>query len=266
MRVILAIGFIGLTVFGSCTSCNPSSNGNTGNANASGNSNENRAAVIETPLAEPVPSSTVDPNFKQCNPYFPLIPGSTARYSLQYPTGLQANPFVGVDQANEGGQTVFLQRIQIVDKSGGLNKNEMTVQKYLCDNGRIKIIAENTDNNVEGHKTKSENRYADPAYIMLEPSALRPGAAWSYSLTPTLQAPEAAPGNSDRTIMISCTVQGEEDVTVPAGKFKALKVTKKVGKVEISEYYGRGMGLIKRINSDGTTWELLSYSGLKAGS
>src|SRR5262245_4063810 len=173
MRVFLVIGVIGLAFFASCSSCGQSGNGNnSANTNGSANSNDNRAPIsTATPPPEPVPSSTVDPNFKECNPYFPLIPGSTARYSLLFSTGLQANPFIGVDQAKEGGATVFVQRTQIVDKSGGVNKNEMMAQKYVCDNGRIKIVAEESDNNVEGHKTFVEWHYADPAYVMLEPAA-----------------------------------------------------------------------------------------------
>src|SRR5262249_35687713 len=148
---------------------------------------------------------------------------------------------------------------------GGAIKNEMTVQKYVCDNGRIKIIAEETDNNVEGHKSIVEMHYSDPAYIMLEPAALRTGAKWSYSLTQTFRTPGSPPATSDRLIAISCTVQGEEDVTVPDGKFKAIKVAKTVGKTDITEYYARGIGMVKRVAGDGTTWELTSYSGLRPG-
>jgi len=267
MRIILAIGVIGLTLLGSCSSCGPSGNGNnSANTNRSANANDNSApGSIATPPPEPVPSSTVDPNFKACNPYYPLIPGSTARYSLSFSTGLQANPFIGVDQTKEGGATVFVQTTQIVDKSGGVNKNEMMVQKYVCDNGKIKIVAEQTDNNVEGHKTIAEMHYSDPAYIMLDPAALTPGVTWSYSLTQTFRTPDAPPTNSDRSIAVSCTAQGEEEVTVPAGRFKALKVLKKVDKTEITEYYARGIGLVKRTRGDGTTWELTSYSGLRPG-
>jgi hypothetical protein len=158
-----------------------------------------------------------------------------------------------------------VQRLQVLDKSGGLNKSEMTVQKYICDKGRIKIISETRDNSVEGHKTATEMHFADPAYVMLEAAALKPGATWSYSFTYTQRVPDAAPATSDRPINFSCTVEGEEEVTVPAGKFKAMKIVKRQGKTEITEYYARGMGLVKRVNSDGTTWELMSYSGLRAG-
>ena len=263
MRFLLAIGLVGASLISSCTSCNSSNNNGAGNTNA--NSNSNRPLAFETPPPPPTPSSTLDPYFKECNPYFPLIPGSQASYSVQYPTGLQANANVVVDQTSEGGIPTFVQRLQVLDKSGGLNKSEMTVQKYVCDKGRIKIISENRDNSVEGHKTASELHFADPAYVMLEPAALKPGATWSYSFTYTLHLPDAAPANSDRPIVFSCTVQGEEEVTVPAGKFKAMKIAKKQGKTDIIEYYAPGMGMVNRVNGDGTTWELSSYSGLRAG-
>jgi hypothetical protein len=182
-----------------------------------------------------------------------------------YPTGLQATATAVVDQSNEGGNPVFVQTLQSVDKSGGLNKNEMFVQKYICDKGRIKIISETRRNAVEGHKMDMDIHYADPAYVMLELAALKPGATWSYSLTWTQKLPDTPPTTSDRPISFSCTVGLEEEVTVPAGKFKAIKIAKKQGKAEITEYYARGMGMIKRVNGDGTTWELMSYSGLRPG-
>jgi hypothetical protein len=205
----------------------------------------------------------VDPNFKACNAYYPLIPGSQARYSLVYGTGLQASPVVVVDQTSENGVPVWVQRTQIVDNASGVHKSELSVQKYVCDNGRIKVIAENSDNNVDGHKTTMEMHYVDPAYVMLDAAALKPGVTWSYSFTQTFRGPEIGTTNSDRINTFSCAVQGEEEVTVPAGKFKALRVNKKIGKADIAEYFVRGLGMVKRRNGDGTTWELLSYSGLR---
>jgi hypothetical protein len=265
MRILLAIGLVGAILISSCTSCKTANNKNGGgNTNGTANTNSSPPVPFETPLPPPTPSSALDPNFKECNPYYPLIPGSQASYSMLYPTGLQTIATAVVDQTNEGGIPIFVQTLQILDKSGGLNENEMIVQKYVCDKGKVKIISESRDTAVEGYKTSMDIHYADPAYVMLEQAALRPGATWSYSLTYTQRIPGTAPTTSDRPITFSCTVQGEEEVTVPAGKFKALKVTKKQGKTEITEYYARGMGLIKRV-SDGPSWELMSYSGLRAG-
>lgn len=267
MRTILAIGVILMALMAACTSCNPPENDNSAkNTNANADSNNNQGPIaIATPPVEIAPSQPLDPNFKECNPYYPLIPGSQARYSLLYSTGLQANAIIVVNQTTEGGLTVFEQKMQIVDKSGGHNKNEIAVEKFVCDKGRIKAIAENRDNTVDQSRTLVELHYTDPAYTMLEPGALKQGATWSYSFTSTLQGSETGTGKSDRSLTASCKVQGEEDVTVPAGKFKALKVIKNIGKSEITEYYGRGMGLVKRVAGDGTTWELMSYSGLRAG-
>jgi hypothetical protein len=68
----------------------------------------------------------------------------------------------------------------------------------------------------------------------------------------------------EETININFTVQGTEDVTVPAGKFKAVKITRKVKETEVTDYYVRGIGLVKRASGEGTTMELREYSGLKA--
>lgn len=270
MRIIVAIAVLGLCLIGSCTSCNgPGNNNEPGSTNANGNSNGNRgassgaAAPDATPPPELTASSAPDPNFKECNPYYPLIPGSQAKYSIAYSTGLQATATVVAEQSTENGVPVFVQKTQIVDKTGGANKYEMLVQKFVCEKGRIKFIAETSDNSVEGHKTVMDMHYVDPAYIMLEPAALRPGATWSYSFTQTFNSPETGITNSDRASTFSCEVQGEQEITVPAGKFKALPVKKRIGKVDITEYFARGMGLIKRANADGTTWELLSFGGLR---
>src|SRR5262249_51313852 len=125
MKIIFAIVLIELFLLASCSSCDNAQNGNsTANSNGPGTSNANRDPLaFATPPPEPVPSSTLDPNFKQCNPFYPLVPGSQARYSLLFSTGLQASPVVVVDKASENSRDVFVQTVQIVDKSGGLNKN-----------------------------------------------------------------------------------------------------------------------------------------------
>jgi hypothetical protein len=169
-----------------------------------------------------------------------------------------------VDQTTEGGVPVFVQRLQIVDNNGGIHKNEATVQKYVCDQGKIKIIAEDRENVVDGRKTIVQMHYVDPAYVMLEPAALKPGTTWSYSFSQTFQGPDFPPTNSDRSTHPISTVVGEEEVSVPAGKYKVIKVTKKIGKSDVTEFYAAGIGLVKRVNGDGTTWDLMSYSGLNA--
>jgi hypothetical protein len=186
------------------------------------------------------------------------------RYSIQFSSGMQAKAVVAVDQTNEGGVPVFVERVQVVDNNGGIHKNELMVRKYVCDNGRIRIIAEDRDNTIEGSKNTAQMHYVDPAYVMLESGGLKQGATWSYSWKTTLQSANEAPTTSDRTTIANCTMVGQEDLTVPAGKYKVIKVNKKIGKADVTEYYAAGIGLVKRLNGDGTTWDLLSYSGLKA--
>jgi hypothetical protein len=269
MRIfILAIGVMTIALMASCASCNPPENGNesrNANLSSNSNSNDNRGSLATaTPPPELTPSSPLDPNFKECNPYYPLIPGSEAKYLIVYSNPLQANVTIVVNQSTEGGVPLFEQKTQIVDKSGGLFKKEFAVQKYACENGRIKIIAETRDNTVEGRQSLMEMHYIDPAYTMLEPAALKPGATWSYAFTQSFQGPNGnqPPGPSTQ---VACAVEGQEDVTVPAGKFKVIKVSKKINKADIVEYYARGVGLVKRVSGDGTTWELQSFSGLKPG-
>src|SRR5215470_12748478 len=128
MRILLGIGVVSLTLFASCASCGNSGNGNTpGNANKNGQSNSNIGSVIPdvpTPYPALTPTSSLDPSFKPCNAYYPLIPGSQATYSLVYgQTGLQATPNVVVDQITENGVTVYRQTTQIEDTAGGMSKH-----------------------------------------------------------------------------------------------------------------------------------------------
>jgi len=262
MRIILAIGVIISACLASCTSCNTTANNN---AARNTNSNENRPPINPSVPDEPKPSTTPDPNFKACNSYFPVAPGSQLRYSLQFSSGLQANVVVAVDQETEGGVPVFVERVRVVDTNGGIHKSEMQVRKYVCDNGRLKIIAEDRDNTIEGSRNTVQMHYVDPAYVMLEAGALKQGATWSYSWRSTFQNPNEAPTTSDRSTIANCTVLGQQDVAVPAGKYKVMAVNKKIGKSDVTEYYAAGIGLVKRVNGDGTTWDLISYSGLKAG-
>jgi hypothetical protein len=193
------------------------------------------------------------------------VPGSLLKYTINFSSGLVADTTVVSEAADENGRKVFTETTQIIDKSGGLDKTETSVRKYVCNDGRVQMISEKSDNRIPNMHTISENKFRNDAIIMSDLTSLgRKGATWSYSFNQTFQLEGQPAMTPEETININFTVQGTEDVTVPAGKFKAVKITRKVKETEVTDYYVRGIGLVKRASGEGTTMELREYSGLKA--
>jgi hypothetical protein len=262
MRILLLVAALGAI---SLTACNPGPGSRTTDTNANGNTNTNasRPASLEPP--KPIkPEGPVDPNFQACNPYFPLVPGSQVKHTINFSSGLVADAIVVVDLVEENGRKVFRETTQIVDKSGGMEKSEKTVRKYVCQDGLIKIIAENTENRVADRQTKVDMDFkGEEGTFMVEPAALkRSGSTWSFRFYPVFTNPGEAPATLPDAVRLVFTVKNEENVTVPAGTFKALKIERKVGDYTITEHYARGIGLVRRASSEGTGWALSEYSGV----
>ena len=228
-------------------------------------SNSNAPTPSFSPPEPIKPSSAIDPNFKVNNPYFPLVPGSTLKYTIHYASPVVANVIVVVDSAQENGRQLFAQTWQIVDTGGGDEKNENTVRRYVLDGDNVLQVYEKTQNMFRGQKTTSELKFTKEAAVMPGVSSLRPGATWSQSFTQVFQIAEEKPIVEDKTMTISYKIDGKEDVTVPAGKFKALKVIREVtgNKLPINDFYVQGVGLVKREAGDGTRLELTEYHGVK---
>src|SRR4030095_2457287 len=101
-------------------------NGADNNANLNANSNANRVVDLKPP--QPIkPLEAPDPKFKPCNPYFPLVPGSVAKYVINYSSGITGDLTIIVDSTDEGGRKLFTQRSQLVDRSGGMQINQTIV-------------------------------------------------------------------------------------------------------------------------------------------
>jgi len=225
--------------------------------------NANSAPPLDPPKAIK-PESSLDPNFKPCNPYFPLVPGSQAKYAMIYSSGLQADETVVVDKIEEGGQTLFRETAQIVDRSGGMQINQTTVRRFACDGDKVRILSEETTGTVGGTTTSTSMKYRDNSLIVPERASLdRKGFTWSYALHPTFTRQGEAPTVPDQPTIVNVEAMGQTDVTVPAGKFKALQIQRKVNQFTSWDYLVPGLGLIKREAAEGTRLELKEYSGLK---
>ncbi|HYV07365.1 MAG TPA: hypothetical protein VFB82_22410 [Blastocatellia bacterium] len=246
-----------------CNGC--SSNNNDGNVNVNGNSNGNANRSGFTPPTPIKPASTVDPNFKSCNQFFPLVPGSSARYVISYSSGLVADATVVVDASEENGRKVFFERTQIIDRSGGLEITQTSERKYACDGERVQLISEKTQSDVAGQKSNSEFKYRDNSVAMVDPASMsRKGTTWQYAFTKVFNRPGDPPAVVDEPTFVTFEVEGDDEVSIPVGKFKAVKVIRKVGENRITEYFVRGLGLVKRVATEGTQWELREFGGLKA--
>lgn len=253
----LAVAFLLLTamVFGGCSGSDPSPNAN---SSASGNSNSNVVVTPPTPLK---PSVQIDPSFKACNPFYPLVPGSLTKHTIFYSSGLVAEVTTVVEPAENGAGGELVQREQILDTSGGLNKLSTTNRTFICDGERVRILSEQGYDKVEEHENSAESKFPNPAILMVAPTDFRPGATWSYVFVRTLQRPGGPPITLD-PITRWLEYRANEEVTVQAGRYTAARVDWRLKEKTGTDYYVRGLGLVKRVADDGTRWELKEYSGL----
>ena len=261
MRTITILMLLLATALAGCDhkgGDNPNRNRKSGNANVI-------PVVSVTPPPPLKPAQAVDPSFKSCNSYFPLAPGSLAKYTLSYSSGIKANVEVIIArQPDQDGKPVFLETTQIVDSTGGLHKKSLDQKQYICDDGKIQFLSRSEDNEVDGSKNHIDIRYSKPAVLVVEPSAMKPGTSWSYDFFEKFQVPGQAPVDTNKRYTVSSSVVGPQDVTVPAGTFKTLKVLRRSDTSTVYEYYARGLGLVKRETADGTSWELREFSGIRA--
>jgi hypothetical protein len=243
----------------SLVACNGDRSNNSNNA-LNSNSNPNITAVV-TPPDPPKPGDP-DPSYKPCNPYFPLVPGSLARYNLIYSSGLTAAVTTVVESAERDGRRVLIEKEQIVDSGGGSMKLSNNTREFVCDGENVELISDKGDNKAEGYQATATTKFNDRAFVMVPPSDLTAGRTWSYNFVRTLQqatGPPITPSSMTRKLEFA----GFETVTLPAGQFKAAKIKWTVKDKTGTDYYTRGIGLVKRVADDGTYWELKEYSGMK---
>jgi hypothetical protein len=239
---------------------------NNGNSNANVNSNSNANGVADFKPPVPIkPLEAPNPNFKACNPYFPLVPGSIARYVINYSSGLVADLTVIVDATDEGGRKVFTQRSQLIDRSGGLQITQSTVRRFVCDGERVLILSEKTESNIAGQRSAMDFDYRENSVIMTDPQSIkRIGTTWTQGFYQVINNPGQPPAKSNDLTIIAFEVREPETVTTTAGTFKGVQINRKVGDNSVIDHFVPGLGLVKRQAKEGTTWELREYSGLKA--
>lgn len=233
------------------------------NSNGNGNANTSAAQSLEPP-APIKPVDAADPNFKACNPYFPLVPGSIAKYVINYSSGLVGDLTIVIDATDEDGRKVFTQRSQLVDKSGGMQIVQSTTRKFVCDGERVIILSEKTESNVAGQQSSSEFEYRENSLMMTDPkSMLIKGSTWTHAFRPVYHSPGAPPARVEESTVIAFEVGSPQHVTIGVGTFKAVPITRKIDDNSTVDYYVAGLGLVRRQSHEGTGWELKEYSGLQ---
>lgn len=259
----MRIGFLVILLAAVALSgCDPGNKNGNGNMNSNANGNANQTAFILPPALKP--DVAPDPNFKSCNEYYPLVPGSVTKYVLNYSSGLVADVTIVVSTSDEDGRKGFIERSRILDRTGGSQIFQETEKHFVCDGDKVLILSEKTVSRVENQPSKSQFDYRENSYMMVEGSSLKqPDTTWSYGFRRTTQRGDEPPSKEDAPLIVSFTVKGEEEVALPTGKVKALKIERKVGENRVTDYYARGLGLVRRTSTEGTSWELKEYSGLK---
>jgi hypothetical protein len=261
MRTILALSLLALIALTGCENNNSNNNSNSSSATSNTNSSAQAAYQPHPPI---VPTTTAPAGFKSCNVYMPLVPGSEAKYTITYSSGLVTDGTVVVDSGEENGQKIFVERTQIRDRTGGLQKMETEEKRYVCDGERVRLLSQKTRNDIEAIQHRSDWKMRGDSVAMIDPESLeRKGSTWSYSFILTLQKGEEQPVSPEEPFYVFFETMGPQEITVPAGTFKTIMVKRKVGKNEIFDYYARGIGLVKRQASEGTSWVLKEYGGLR---
>lgn len=258
MRLMSTTLLLGAIVLGGCKN-GPS------NINSNGNGNANNSAALSFKIPEPIkPVNTADPSFKPCNPYFPLVPGSIAKYVINYSSGIVGNLTVVVDAADENGRKVFTQRSQLVDTSGGMQIVQSTTRTFVCDGERVIILSEKADSNISGQQSTSEFRFRENSLMMTDPkSMLIKGSTWTHAFRPVYQGAGGPTAQVEETTVITFEVGSAQTITAAVGTFKAIPVTRQIGANSTVDYYVPGLGLVRRQSKEGTSWELKEYSGLQ---
>src|SRR5436305_14093548 len=112
MRTPLVFILLAACALSACT------NGGSKNSNVA-NSNGTANVVNPGETKPPVPTQPVDPNFKACNPYFPLVPGSRRIYTMSSASGLLSTATAQVDNRAHDGRKGLHAQIRMVDRTGG---------------------------------------------------------------------------------------------------------------------------------------------------
>jgi hypothetical protein len=216
------------------------------------------AAPVETAI----PPSTAAPQASCPHPYFPLEEG----LRLTYRAGRSELSLATREiKTTPEGLTGTL----AVDMKGKTGSTEAT-----CSADGVRTGVGGLEGSLLSASGMDVEVVSAEGVVVPAPTAMVPGGSWKNSLSVKLRPPESAslPGGI-RPVLAStfdkeATIVGEEEVTVAAGTFKALKVrnvtTARAGRatalsrsLESYIWFAPGVGIVKVATGDKTDLELL---------
>lgn len=195
------------------------------------------------------------------HPYFPLEEGLTLTYRAGASSTMVLSTH-GVTPSPEGLRGKVA--VKLKDRQGETDATCSTEGMSLGLGGLEGALLSASGMEVQ---VVSSEGVAVPA-----PSSLVPGGTWKNSLSVKLRPPASKSGGLRPTISTTfdkaATVEGEEEITVPAGTFKALKVRNIVTaratrpgaegrSMETTVWLAPGVGIVKLTTADSTGLELL---------
>lgn len=154
---------------------------------------------------------------KPANPYYPMVAGASWEYEIQVPgrtSGVVEQVAIATD--TKGGRLLTVTRTYQGDTID-LEKVEVS-NRGVC---RLWVAGRKLD---------------DPEWMVKTP--FKAGDTWTFTT------------NGPIPLKLSYTVCGEEDVEVPAGKYKAIRVDRAADghpNFAASLWYAPGVGLIKSV-------------------
>lgn len=170
-----------------------------------------------TPSATPsAPTVATAPTNTGCaNEYFPLEAGYRVTYSNQLSSGTSSTYTMKVTSVSGNRATVAL------DFDSGMHSDQV----YECTNGNVQATGYvDLAAGMSGVRATAQTRSVSGQLI---PQDVHVGSSWSstFNITSSIAGMEGVPArNIDATVTTQRTAETEEDVTVPAGTFHALKV------------------------------------------
>jgi hypothetical protein len=192
------------------------------------------------------------------NAYFPVASGNSWSYSS---SGGELGAYTYTSTVTDVSSTDFTINSQA---STGVNANV----KWKCQNGNLAELNDGSNSlSLSTSKvTMTTNSITADGYNV--PAAFETGATWTETVTADVTVVSGTKStNSQIVIVTKCTAAGADTVTVPAGKFNAVKVTCNQTvtvfglikgtavpasppiAVSVTNWYAKGVGLVQSVKT-----------------
>lgn len=180
------------------------------------------------------------------NPYFPVVEGTTSTWQVTSSAG-EAVRTATIKNVGPDGFSVE----RVGELSGG--REYTLVEKWSCvPSGLVQyptgeLVAVATGLNGEVTASVGENEGATL------PRDIQPGDTWHQAFNGDVTGPDST---TNWTVNYDFTAVGLEEVTVPAGTFKAMKLTNHISwpnsgipDMDMAYWFAEGEGLVKTVFS-----------------